>query len=367
MDSLKSLNTQFETGSSAKKTKLMIIDSDPATPALINGMLSMQECEMLVFPIGSSALMTARNYTPNMILLADGMVDADGLELCRNLKILTGFREVPIIFMSASDDMERKSKAFDAGADDIITKPLHFAELRNRISLHLKLSMHESKLELHKTLEKQIIEVSDAQLATIFALARLAEQRDEDTGAHLERVREYCKLLAEKLRDDSPYTSYITPEFVECIQHAAPLHDVGKVAIPDSILLKPGRLTQEEFEIMKTHAILGADNMQMVFNHYSGNAFVGMGIEVALYHHERWDGSGYPDKLIGKNIPLSARIVALADYYDALRSDRCYRKGFCHEEVKAMIESENGKHFDPEIVKAFLDIEAEFESIMRKY
>lgn len=359
--------TENEIALHLNKTRIMVIDSDPTASALIKGMLSLQQCEILAFPIGSAALMTARNYTPNLVLLADNIMDADCYELCRNLKILTGYKDIPIIFMTVVSDIENKTKAFDAGADDIITKPLHFAELRNRILLHLKLSMHESKLELRETLEKQIMEVSDAQLATIFALARLAEQRDEDTGAHLERVREYCKLLAERLGGNSPYKTYITPEFVECIQHAAPLHDVGKVAIPDSILLKPGKLSQEEFEIMKTHAIMGADNMQMVFNHYSGNSFVGMGIEVALYHHERWDGTGYPDRLIGRNIPLSARIMALADFYDALCSDRCYRKGFNHEEVKAMIENESGKHFDPEIVKAFLSIEAEFENIMCNY
>lgn len=345
------------------RARIMVIDSDHATPALINKMLGLQECEILAFPIGESALMTARNYIPDLILLSDNMADVDGFELCRNLKILTGCRAVPLIFMTVKSDMNNKTKAFDAGADDVISKPFHFAELRNRISLHLRLSMHESRLELRETLEKQITEVSDAQLATIFALARLAEQRDEDTGAHLERVREYCKLLAEMLGMDSLYSSCVNPEFVECIMHAAPLHDVGKVAIPDSILLKPGKLSHEEFEIMKTHAIMGADNMQMVFNHYSGNSFVGMGIEIALYHHERWDGTGYPDRLIGKNIPLSARIVALADFYDALRSDRCYRKGLCHEVVKAMIKDESGKHFDPEIVRVFLDIESEFKRI----
>jgi len=210
-------------------------------------------------------------------------------------------------------------------------------------------------------------EISDAQQATIFALAKLAEQRDEDTGRHLERVREFCRLLAERLGDGSPYSHYITPEFVDCIQHASPLHDIGKVAIPDRILLKPGPLNPEEFEIMKTHTVLGAENLQQVYNLYSGNTFIGMGIEIALYHHERWNGTGYPDGLVGRNIPLPARIMAVADFYDALRSDRCYRKGYGHEKVRMMLLQGDGTHFDPELVKAFLSLEEQFQDIHQEY
>ncbi len=344
----------------------MVIDSDNSVATLISRMWSVQGCEVLSFPMGSSALKTARSYAPDLFLLADNMHDGDGFQVCRNLRLSAVHKNVPIIFMTRGGHQEETTRAFDAGADDVIAKPLHFVELRKRIGLHLQLHSNRGKIEQNKALEKQIKDVSDAQLATIFALAKLAEQRDIDTGAHLERVREYCRILAMRLRDDSPYAPYINQEFIECIQHAAPLHDVGKVAIPDNILLKEGKLSAEEFDIMKTHAILGADNMQMVFNNYSGNAFVGMGIEISLYHHERWDGTGYPDRLIGKNIPLSARIMALADVYDALSSDRCYRKALPHEEVKAMILEENGKHFDPEIVKAFVSCEAEFASIMAK-
>lgn len=349
------------------KAKLMIIDGDPSTAKMVNGMLALQQCEIIVFPLCPSALKSVREFAPDLILLADRLIDGDGLELCRNLKIFSGCKHIPIIFITTAEDAQTKTSVFNAGADDIIAKPLHFAELRSRVVLHLKLISLAKNASLRETLEKQIEEISEAQLATIFALARLAEQRDEDTGAHLERVREYCRLLAEQLAGNPAYQSYITPEFIDCIQHAAPLHDVGKVAIPDSILLKPGKLTTEEFETMKTHSILGADNMQVVFNNYSANTFVGMGIEIALYHHERWDGSGYPDRLIGKNIPLSARIMALADFYDALRSDRCYRKGLSHQEVVGMIVCENGKHFDPGIVKAFLDIQESFEHVMDSY
>jgi putative two-component system response regulator len=221
-----------------------------------------------------------------------------------------------------------------------------------------------NKLEYQKLVEMKVREVSDAQQATIFALAKLAEQRDDDTGAHLERVREYCNILAKQLAQGSPFADQISDVFIDCIQHSSPLHDIGKVAIPDSILLKPGKLTAEEFEIMKSHTVIGAENMQTVYNKYADNPFIGMGIEIALYHHERWDGRGYPDGLIGKNIPLSARIMAVADCYDALRSDRCYRKGFEHDKVKEMLLEENGTHFDPEVIKAFLATEERFCHIM---
>jgi len=162
---------------------------------------------------------------------------------------------------------------------------------------------------------------------------------------------------------DSPYAAQIPPEFVECIHHASPLHDIGKVAIPDSILLKPYKLNPAEFEVMKSHTVIGGENMQLVYNRYSGNAFIGMGIEIALYHHERWDGTGYPDGLAGRNIPLSARIMSLADFYDALRSDRCYRKGLSHDEVRVMIQEGSGTHFDPVLVQAFLSLEDEFRHV----
>jgi putative two-component system response regulator len=160
------------------------------------------------------------------------------------------------------------------------------------------------------------------------------------------------------------YANSVSEAFIDCIKHASPLHDIGKVAIPDSILLNPGKLTAEEFEVMKSHTVIGAENMQTVYNKYADNHFIGMGIEIALYHHERWDGKGYPDGLVGRNIPLSARIMAVADCYDALRSNRCYRKGFDHEKVKEILLEEDGTHFDPEVIKAFLALEEIFSHIL---
>ncbi|OGT97562.1 MAG: hypothetical protein A2079_05415 [Geobacteraceae bacterium GWC2_48_7] len=346
-----------------KKARIMVIDDDPVTFSMLKDMLVLHGSEMFFFPNGETALSALDNFTPDLFLIGIEKYQPDGFVTCKKIKQDSRFRYIPIIFLSTAGETESKVKAFDLGAVDYITKPFHFAEVRARVAVHLRLCTLQDKVEFQEIMERKVREISEAQLATIFALAKLAEQRDGDTGAHLERVREFCRLLAQRLGENSPYAASINPEFIECIQHASPLHDVGKVAIPDSILLKKGVLTPEEFEIMKSHTIIGAENMQSVYNHYSGNTFIGMGIEIALYHHERWDGTGYPDGLIGRNIPLSARIMALADVYDALRSDRCYRKGIGHEQVKSMIREGEGTHFDPAIVKAFFHLQDTFNNI----
>ncbi|MDY0301221.1 MAG: HD domain-containing protein [Trichlorobacter sp.] len=350
-----------------KKAKIMVIDDDPATLEILNSLLVVHGSEVVVFPSGIIARLALNSYLPDLILLAANLADTDAYVFCHQLKQDSRLRDIPVLMLSTDLDPSSKVRAFNLGAVDFITKPFYFDELRARIAVFLNLCMLENKLKFQQMVEKKVREISDAQQATIFAMAKLAEQRDEDTGAHLERVREFCRLLAVRLGEDSPYSHYINDEFVDCIQNASPLHDIGKVAIPDRILLKPGTLTPQEFEIMKEHTVLGAENLQQVYNLYSGNSFIGMGIEIALYHHERWNGSGYPDGLVGKNIPLPARIMAVADFYDALRSDRCYRKGFCHEQVCSMLLEGEGSHFDPELVKAFKTLEVQFRIIHKEY
>lgn len=348
---------------------VMIVDRTPDQLALLTEMLLRTGAEVVAFSSCALALMAAERTPPDLILLDADMPDADCHQVCARLKRHPKLKDIPVIFLSAAGASEHNARTFLSGAVDYIAKPLRFEEVQARVQTHLGLRSLQAKLQyqdmhLQRLAREKMKEISEAQHATIFALAKLAEQRDGDTGSHLERVREYCRLLAEQLRKDSPYALNITAEFIECIQHASPLHDIGKVAIPDSILLKAGRLTIQEFEVMKTHTVIGAENMQTVFNSYPGNAFIGMGIEIALYHHEKWDGTGYPDGLAGRNIPLSARIMALADYYDALSSDRCYRHGYDHQQVKTMILEGDGTHFDPEVVRAFLAIEEKFRHVM---
>ncbi len=218
-----------------------------------------------------------------------------------------------------------------------------------------------------RIMERKLIEADKklqaARGATILGLAKLAEYRDMDTGLHLERMREYSKILAEALSDLPDYKDYITNEYIDDVFNSSILHDIGKVGIPDSILLKPTTLTPEEFEIMKSHARLGGEAIELIELETKGQSFLTIGREIAYYHHEKWDGSGYPEGLKGEAIPLSARLIALADVYDALTSKRVYKESYSHEKVKEMILKARGKHFAPEVVDAFLAQEEKFKSI----
>ena len=205
-----------------------------------------------------------------------------------------------------------------------------------------------------------------ARMATILALAKLAEYRDDDTGIHLERIREYTKIIAEEMAKKPNYIGYITKEYIDDIYHSSILHDIGKVGIPDAILLKPGKLTPEEFELMKTHSTLGGDVLTVIDAGIEGQTFLSLAKEIAYYHHERWNGTGYPKGLSGENIPLSARIVALPDVYDALTSKRVYKNIISHEKAKEIIINEKGKHFDPDVVDSFLAREDDFKMICEK-
>jgi putative two-component system response regulator len=210
--------------------------------------------------------------------------------------------------------------------------------------------------------KEQVHEIADTQLAGIFAMAKLAESREDDMGSHLERVRTFCRLLSDKLSRHSRYGKEIDSYFTDRIYSASPLHDIGKAAIPDHILDKCGSLTREEFTIMKSHADHGARTLEAFRHKYPRSGILSMGIAISRHHHEKWDGSGYPMGLAGEDIPLAARIMAVADVYDALRSDRCYKRAFSHEYSCKVIMEKSGSHFDPEIVSAFADLQEDFQS-----
>lgn len=224
-----------------------------------------------------------------------------------------------------------------------------------------KLKRYNTKLE--EMVQEKVREISESQMATIYALVKLAESRDDDTGEHIVRTSEYCRLLATALRESGHYTDEIDEAFVENITKASPLHDIGKVGIPDVVLLKPGRLTPEEFDTMKTHVTLGYNTLAMVYNQYPENAFVRVGMDIAQYHHEKWDGSGYNGKLHGTAIPLAARIMAVADVYDALRSKRVYKDAFSHEKSMGIILQGSGNHFDPLLVEVFIQNNSAMQTI----
>ena len=206
----------------------------------------------------------------------------------------------------------------------------------------------------------------NARMATILGLAKLAEYRDEGTGTHLERIREYAKMIAEEMAKNPKYAGHITPEYIDDIYQSSILHDIGKVGIPDAVLLKPGRLSDEEFDVIKRHTKLGGDAIKAIETQIEGKSFLALGKEIAYNHHEKWDGSGYPRGLNGEDIPLAARIIALADVYDALTTKRFYKKAYTHERSRQIIIDLKATHFDPEVVDVFLALEDEFDRIRRE-
>lgn len=216
---------------------------------------------------------------------------------------------------------------------------------------------------LEEMVSEKVKEISEAQMSTIFALVKLSESRDDDTGAHIERTANFCKLLAEKARRNPAFANQINDLFLDSIYKASPLHDIGKVGISDAILLKPGRLTPAEFEIMKTHVDIGYQTLLRIEQRYKNNAFLKMGLDITRYHHEKWDGSGYQQGLTGDRIPLSARIMAISDVYDALRSKRVYKDPYSHEKSCAIMKDSKGSHFDPRLIDIFLESNRDFEAL----
>ena len=363
--------TASETDRRAAKTTIMVVDDTPANLALLEDLLGGRGYRVAAFPRGDLALKAAARKPPDLILLDILMPGMDGFEVCARLKADERLKDIPVLFITALSDTAAKLKAFAAGGVDYVTKPFQFDEVQARVDAHLRLRRLQAQLErsnqrLAEKVSAQVKEISDSQMATIFALAKLAEVRDDDTGRHIERTRTYCRLLAEKLREDPRFAVRIDERFIEDIFRAAALHDIGKVGIPDAILLKPGRLTPKAFEVVKTHCVIGARTLEEAYGSYPGNPFLRMGVDIARSHHENWDGSGYPDGLAGEDIPLAARIMALADAYDTLRSKRTYKEAFSHEKSRKIIAESAGRHFDPSVVDAFVALETEFAEMRER-
>lgn len=355
---------------------ILIVDDTPANLRLLASMLAQRGYKARPVPSGALALQAVKSQPPELILLDINMPGLNGYEVCRQLKADEKTREIPVIFLSALGETEDKLNAFAAGGVDYISKPFQFEEVDARITTHLKLRQLQKQLEDHnrhlsRLVEAQVKKIPDSQLATIFALAKLSESRDEDTGAHLFRVRGYCRAIATHLFRGGPYASDVDERFIENLYFSSPLHDIGKVSIPDAILLKKGPLTPEEWAVMKTHTTLGAATLDVVLEQYPDNEMVRMGREIARSHHERWNGTGYPHGISGEAIPLPARIFAMADQYDALRSTRPYKRGFTHDETVKIIVEGDGRtmpeHWDPVILAAFREVETEFLGIWDSY
>ena len=341
------------------KETVMIVDDVESNVKLLKAILQSDDRELVSYLDGESALEEMGKVEPDIILLDISMPGMSGFEVCEKLQESSLLRTIPVLFISALSELKDKVKAFKAGGVDYITKPFQPEEVKARVSTHLALKKMQKNLQ--GMVEEKTKEVYESHRATIFALAKLAEHRDNDTGKHIERVQTFTRILAEEMLTMAEYSGIVNEEFVENLYHATPLHDIGKVAIPDSILLKPGKLTAEEFNIIKTHTISGSEHLSEVSQRYKKNAFLEVGVALTRSHHEKWDGSGYPDGLTGEEIPLAGRIMAVADVYDALRTRRVYKPPFSHQKTREIILADSGKQFDPGIIKAFLARESEFE------
>jgi len=353
---------------SAGGGSVIVVDDNPANLKLMEEILLPRGYQVSSFPRGRMALIAAAQAPPDLILLDINMPEMDGYEVCQRLKSSPHLSDIPVIFLSALTALEDRLRGFRSGGVDYISKPFQIEEVQARVETHVRLRQLKQELEtdndrLQGLVEAQVKKIADAQLETIFAIARLAEARDDETGRHLERIQTLSRLLAIGMRETGKHKAVIDGSWIANIFHASPLHDIGKVATPDRILGKPGKLTPEEFGIMKTHAAVGAQTLRTVHEKYSDNEYISMGIDIAQSHHERWDGTGYPDGLSGADIPLSARIVAVADVYDAIRSKRRYKPAVPHGETCTIILGESGKHFDPDVAAVFSGLANTFRDV----
>lgn len=324
---------------------------------------------------GESALDAVVLEKPDLILLDIDMPGIDGYEVCRRLKAYDRFKSIPIIFLTGLSSVQNKTQAFEMGAVDYVTKPFEINEVKARVKTHLELAVARHELKHHNAmLEHRVLErtreLAVTQNVTIQSLASLAETRDNETGHHIMRTQFYIKALALHLRRHPRFSGDVTPDYIHLLYKTAPLHDIGKVGIPDHILLKPGSFTDEEFELMKTHTTLGKEAMdraEKICRVIETPDFIRVARDIIYSHHERWDGSGYPLGLKGDEIPLAGRLMAVADVYDALISKRVYRPALSHGEAVKIIRRGRATHFDPDITDAFQDIEEKFRQISLQF
>ena len=355
------------------KPVILIIDDSPDIINLISGLLKSFYKVKAANNGGTGLKIAQSDNTIDLILLDIMMPNISGFEVCQQLKADVNTCDIPVIFLTAMTNPEDEQRGLGLGAVDYITKPISPAILLARVETHLKIKAANDFLKdksafLESEIKKRSKELAAIQDVTILSMASLAETRDNETGNHILRTKFYIKALAEHLKTHPRFKHFLTDHTINMLHKSAPLHDIGKVGIPDSILLKAGRLTPEEFEIMKTHTTLGRDAIAKAETHLGMKVdFLKFAKEIAYCHQEKWDGSGYPEGLSGDNIPISARLMALADVYDALISRRVYKEGMPHEQAIQIIAEGRGIHFDPDITDAFLEITECFREIAQQF
>ena len=346
--------------------KILVVDDEGPNRRLMEALLVPLGYSVLLAENGAEALAKVDSDAPDLVLLDIMMPGMDGYEVAKRIKQDEEARTIPIVMVTALSDVEDRVQALEAGADDFLTKPVDRTELKARVRSLLKVKAYNDYMRNHqKELEEAVAQktkhlqeayrkIRDASLETIYRLSRAAEYKDEDTGRHLKRMSHFSAAVARQMG--------LSENVAQAILYAAPMHDVGKIGIPDRILLKPGGFDDEEWEIMKQHAAIGGKILEG-----SKTGFIKLGEVIALTHHEKWDGSGYPNGLKGTQIPKLGQIVAIADVFDALTSRRPYKKAFSVEKSIGIIEEGRGTHFNPSVVDAFLSILDEILKIRDRY
>jgi len=349
-----------------KKPTILVVDDEDLNLRVIEAMLLPLNYEVVLARDGEEALAKVRDISPDLVLLDIMMPKLDGFEVARRLKEGEKTKTIPVVMVTALSEVNDRVKALQAGADDFLSKPVEKTELRARVHSLLKVKAYNDHLRTYQSeLETEVAKrteqlrqaferIKAVSLETVYRLSRAAEYRDEDTGAHLQRMSHYAAAVSRQMGLDEG--------MVEHILYAAPMHDVGKIGIPDHILLKPARLNLDEWEIMKQHAVIGAQILDG-----SDVEVIKLGEVIARTHHEKWDGSGYPEGLKGEEIPLPGRIAAISDVFDALTSKRPYKEPFSLEKSFSIIQEEQGKHFDPDVVDAFFFLKDEIIRIHEMY
>jgi putative two-component system response regulator len=355
------------------KQVILIVDDTPDNITLLSALLK-DKYRIKIATNGLKALHIASiEPSPDLILLDVMMPEMDGYETCRRLKDNPQTHQIPVIFLTAKSQVSDEEMGLRLGAVDYISKPVSPPIVLARVATQLNLVRARNLLQdqnknLEGLVKDRTLKLAKMQDAIIMAMASLAETRDNETGNHIRRTQNYVAALARQLKSVPRFSAELTDENIELLYKSAPLHDIGKVGIPDNILLKPGKLTSDEFEVMKLHTNYGRETILSV-ERYLGesNEFLRFAREITYSHQEKWDGSGYPENLSGDAIPISARLMAVADVYDALISRRVYKPAFSHEEAINIMRKGRGGHFDPDILDAFLKITDEFKEIAMRY
>ena len=360
-----------------KRPVVLVVDDLPDNLTLLGELLK-ADYRVRAANSGPAALrLAASSPRPDLILLDEMMPGMDGLEVLRQLQADPVLRRIPVLFVTAMDDTADEAHGLALGAVDYITKPLRPAIVMARVRTQLELKrardlLADQNASLEAEVARRMEENQRIQNISIHALARLAETRDPETGDHLLRTQAYVRLLGTRLAAHPRFAAQLDARIIDKMAKSAPLHDIGKVGIPDQVLLKPGRLSPDEWTLMKTHALLGAQAIERAEQDLADDGgppigFLAYAKQIARHHHERWDGSGYPDGLAGEAIPMAARLMALADVFDALISRRVYKPPFPYPVARDMILAEKGRHFDPDVTDAFVACFDDFCAVADRY